>query len=675
MLKRIFAILMTISMALPLGNVPFAQAETITGPWTWTDISGQLTERHNRPIWASAYANGNWFYTDGQDLWSGGQVYRYDGFTQVNITTDVRVTGVNRVDDIVSDGQTVLFLQDVVRLDNQLKAVAYRNGQYINITNAVRGALNSNEGVSSVNGRNGTWFIVTTQARLFRWDGSSTPSQITLPSGLVNVIDAPGSSLVYSVNHGSPANNGFGRVPLAMVPVSGSQWMLMGDPTNGSVRFFRYDGSNFSDISNVVVSNADYVSKIVSNGTSVLVSAYANGTRNRLTDSSNGYDINGKGNLADALIGWNGKSWMIVQGKNLSRLSGSLMSQSTEEYGRVGDKFLTLAGDGNGRMLTGGALSTTYMEDPSYPLTAKLVMVTEGIAPPTTGSNGNATSNGISGSERIYTSSNGPRVAVQGDPTDFRVGNGNEFAYRVSASDSDGVNQTDIYVNDVRIKTCASSFCEFRTAYFTNNNQNTRSVKFWTRSMDSHGNVTDTSNYPDTLVVDTNSSGGTNTTPSGNTNQTADSESGISHWTWLDPNTTTLNANQSATFNVGAWDTNGIKRMEIIANGSTIRTCDLGNATGNQTCSVSIYASNYSANTSIFVNAKITDAQDHVAWTSGTTLYRSSDSGSSNNNNNGTGSNTGSIWTWLDPNTTTLNANQSATFHASAQDADGLRRV
>lgn len=662
MMKRFLAIFMAVVTVLPTANIPFAHAETTTGPWTWTDLSSQLTERTNRPIWAMAYANGSWFYTDGLNLWNGGQVYRYDGSTQINITNDVRNAGVERVDDIVSDGSSVLFLQDVVRQDNQLKIVSYRNGQYLNITTTVRNALFSDEGVSSLNGRSGTWYIVTTKARLFRWDGtSSSPVQITLPSGLLNAVDSTSASLVYNVNHGSPSN-GSGRLPLSIVPITNNQWMLAGDPSNGTVRFYRYDGSTFTDVTSNVLPNADYISKIATNGTSVLISGYANGIRNRLTNGTNSYDIYGKGNLSDASVSWNGKSWMLVQGKNLSRLSGSFSNQTTEDYGRTADRLLTMASDNNGRLLVGGALSTTNMDEPSHPLTAKLVMVTEGVSAPNTSNNSGF------GGDHVYTSANGPRMTTQGDPSNFRVGNGKDFNYRVSATDTDGVDRIELYVNDTRIKTCYAETCEFLTTYFTNG-QASRSVKFWARSTDKRGYATDNTLSPDYLTVDVNAS-----TSAGNSgSQTSDSVSGINSWTWLDPNTTTLNKDQNVTFNVGAQDTNGLKKIEIYVNGSVVRTCDFSNATGNQTCMSTVYANNYTQGTSVFVNAKLTDASNNTAWTSGTTLYRSNDNSSSNNGSN-TNSN-GSIWTSLDPNTTTLNNNQSTIFNVGAQDSDGLRRV
>lgn len=687
MMKRFIAIFMAVATALPLVNVPLTRAATVTGPWTWTDLSAQLTERNNRPIWAMANANGSWFYTDGQDLWNGGQVYRYDGSTQVNITSDVRNAGVSRVDDVVSDGQTVLFLQNIVRMDNQLTVVGYQNGQYLNVTSNVRNALMSDEGVSSISGRNGTWYIVTTKNRLFRWSGNATtPTHIALPDAIVNQLENSPSALIYNVNHGSAAT---GRVTLAMLPISNGHWLLIADPTNGSVRFYRYDGSTFSDISGTsALSNVETVSKSVSNGSQAFLSTYGFNrnpqTGVTVTDGASSVHVSSPGVLNNALIAWNGTSWIVLSDKNLYRFVGSFANNSGfASLGTITDYFDTIASDANGRFLLGGAVSVIGTNAPTNPLTAKLVMVTEGVASPIVNDNtngGTSTDNtvtvgGTFGGDRVYTSPSGPQVRIQGNPSGFRVGNGKEFAYRVTASDANGVDRTDVYVNDARIKACYADVCEFRTTYWVNG-QTTRTIKFWTRSTDKAGYSTDTSGSPDFLTVDINSSltaDGTVTNSTNNTNSTgATTDGNGSSWTWLDPNTTTLNKDQSVTFNVGAQDADGLNQIDVYANGSVIRTCTFGNSTANQTCSVVVYANTYTQGTSVFVNAKMTDGKGNVFWSASTTLARSTDTGTGTGTTTDT---TGSNWTWIDPNLTTLNKDQSVIFYVGAQDNDGLQQA
>ncbi len=676
MMKRFITSLVMVAMTISaIGAPTVAIAQSFTGPWTWTDISSQLTPRTNRPVWTVAYANGNWFYSDGLDLWNSGQVYRYDGFTQTNITVDVRSAGLNRVDDIVSDGQSVLFLQDVVALNNNLRVVAYKNGQYLNITQGVRNVLNTNEGVSSITGRNGVWYVVTTQPRVFRWDASySNPVQVSLPSFVTDNVDGRNAMLKYNVNQGS-ANAGSGeRLPVAMVPVN-SQWLLMVDPANGPVRFYRYDGSNYNDVTNNFPTT-DAVNKIVSNGSTALVAASGpNGSWTRMTDGFSTADVsNLSGTLSNAVVGWNGKSWMIIRNKDIFRVNGSMGNQTAESFGRAADLVLDISGDQSGRFLLGGALSETWMNDPSFPLTAKLVMVTEGVATPrvlgvSDTTNGSQTTTGNFGGDRVYTSNAGPRLVVQGSPSTFRVGNGDLFTYRVTATDNDNIDRTDIYVNDARVRTCSTQICEYRTNYWTNGAAS-RSVKFWARSTDRRGNITDTMGSPDFLTVDATIT----TPPPVPVPPPASQDQRGSNWTWLEPVYTTLITNQNVGFYVGANDGDGINRIEIVVNGGVRQTCNLGNAMGNQTCATRLFGNDYSPGTSIFVNAKITDSRGNVAWTSGTTILRAND-GVTTPPNNGSNNANPSVWTSFSPSDTTLRVNQNVTFTGNAWDNDGIRRI
>lgn len=269
------------------------------------------------------------------------------------------------------------------------------------------------------------------------------------------------------------------------------------------------------------------------------------------------------------------------------------------------------------------------------------------------------------GGNRAYSSALGPQVLTQGNPSGFRVGNGKEFAYRATASDADGIDRVEIYVNDARIKTCYSTVCEFRTTYWTNG-ATTRSIKFWTRATDTRGYSTENSGNPDYLTVDNYSSA---TADGSNGSVLGTTDSSASLWTSLDPNTTALNANQSIAYNVNAQDADGLRQIDVYANGGLLRSCAFNNTATTQTCSASVYGNNYSLGSNIILNAKATDQYGATSWTSNTTLYRSND-GSYNN-----GYNSASIWTTLDPNTTTLYVNQNLAFTVNAQNQDGIQRI
>lgn len=672
------------------------QADTtaVTGAWTWTDISDFIKTRSNRPIWAVAHIDTDTFlYTDGQDLWNGGIASRYEKFraTQFDIASDVRNAGVDRIDDMVSDGSTVLFLQNVVRTDDSIRIVAYQNGEYKLVTPYIQNVLASNEGINQIVGRNGTWYIVTTKGRLLKWTNLSTnPTVVSLPSTVTDSLDHSLDNQTYNLMHGSV--NG-GSMNLGIAPVTNNQWVVAAQVTNATygipqVLVYRFDGSNFTIISS---SNADFtsLSKIVSNGNKAYIfggAASSSGPSPRIYRSTDGYTVNAPAwtdvfnntDMQNVNMAWNGVSWMvIVNNKHVYRFTDDNNTASVSYLGIMRDYFTTVAGDDNGHFYLGGAVSTVDNDQPTYPLTAKLVEVRENNQ--TTNANETAvTSNGSFGGDRVYTSSNGPRVTIQGNPSGFRIGNGKEFAYRVSASDTNGIDRIDIYVNGALIKTCNDSVCEFRNTYYTKNAA-TRTISFYTRATDKNGYSTDTSGTPDVLTVDTNSSATADGTVTSNTTNTqTTSGSGITSWTWFDPNTTALNSGDTASFNVGAYDANGINKVDIYVNGNIVKTCNLYNATGNQTCTASLYAGNYTQGTGIAVNAHIIDGSGLDSWTQTTTIHRNSDTGSTNSAYVYSSSGFSSR---LSPNVTTLNAGEStayivnAAYTSVASDPNNVKRV
>lgn len=402
-MKRFFSFLL---MAITLLNsiVPWqAKAQSITGPWTWTDISSQIIRRINRPTWAVAYGNDYWFYTDGLSLENSGQVYRYDGFTQTSITGELLSAGLTRVDDIVSDGETILFLQDIVRFDNQLRIVAYKNGQYLNITSGVRNVLAGNEGVSQIVGRQGNWRIVTTEGRILGWDGSSANAfEIALPSFVTDVWNRYKSLTSYKQRMIYNPEDSYTLAPLKIQPMNDSEWMiqvvdeeaLTYEAYNSTwevpvTYFYRVMKNNTVDPTSI----ADFWSgdMIASNGNEVLVVQHGS-TRPYYyiyTLSSSGK----KGLHAEPIVNfhyvdiqlrasWNGKSWMVLSLDSPSRVayrfdSNHPVNALSEARFAMKDYLFTLASDQHGRTLLGGAAADMGVSGYLLPLTAKLVMVNE----------------------------------------------------------------------------------------------------------------------------------------------------------------------------------------------------------------------------------------------------------------------------------------------------------
>lgn len=549
--------------ALSLAVIPLSASAAPT--LNWTDLSGQLTTRTNRPVWAMAYASPYWFYTDGHDLWDGGQVYRYDGQTQTNITVNVRNAGISRVDDIVSDGTSVLFLKGVAAKNNQFEVLKYTNGSYLNVSSAIRGAFSNNEGLKSVVGRNGDWYLTTSNLRVLKWNGTTAnPSGITLPSSLqeiLNVYQNENTSGYFSYCSDSIENN---ACSLKIVPISGGQWLLTSGKsayhTNGAWRdsvFYKYNGSTFTDITDTVrsVIGGAPLTAVSSNGDTAIVTAIGFGGGESLSTFVSGSDVrkitlpcnHDLWLVCDPLLTekaiWTGSRW-ILPGNN--KYLYTLTSDGIVTFvGEMRDYFIDGASNGNGTILLGGAVSVLGNTQPTSPLTAKLSKVTEGTAT-------------------------------------------------------------------------------------------------------------------------------TNNTTTNTTNQTS---SGIASWTWLTPNQNTIRRDENLTFNIGAWDADGLSRIEIVVNGSTVKTCELGGATGNQNCAVSLWGGNYPLGTVASMNAKITDAKGNAAWTpiQNINVLAASNAGTTTNTTQPTSDIPTSHWSWSSPETATLATNQSVLFTVGAWDGDGMR--
>lgn len=447
------AFLAVVSMAVGLN----AHAQSTTGPWQWTDLSDKLSVRDNRPVWAVVRAEPYWYMTDGQELWSGGHVWKTDGSVMTDITVDVRNAGISRVDDMVSDGQAVLFLKNVTRRDNQFEVVSY-NGSYSNRTSLLRGYFNSNEGITSISGKSGMWMIVTGQNRVFSWNtGSNTLSQISLP-----VTPSNSSNQPYSIRHSSPADGYSTFTAPQAVPTSGGWIFTIPQNSTPNVRTYFYQNGYFNEIS-LGLSNLQF---IASNGNQVILRG--NNTYGSYTNNSGFLVLDGSTvknqnyvysdsavyasiDWSSAIASYNGKSWMITGGKKLVRFDGTRF----DYYGSTNDLFLSVAGNGSGTFLLGGAVSTANNSYPTSPLTAKLVRVDEGTgyAAPTTDTSGNT----VYSDEKLTTTAgkkNNITYRAFFTPDWALQDNVSDPKYTVVGQSYDGLRRIELYINGVRQRVC-----------------------------------------------------------------------------------------------------------------------------------------------------------------------------------------------------------------------------
>ncbi|MDQ7814431.1 MAG: hypothetical protein RDU25_01310 [Patescibacteria group bacterium] len=632
------------------------------GSYYWTDLSNLIVERQNRPIWAMAYASPYWYLTDGQDLWSGGHVWRTEGSAMADITYDVRNAGLSRVDDIVSDGQTVLFLKGITAKNNSFEILKY-NGTFSNVSYTLRSQLSSDEGIISLNGKNGMWAFVTTKGRVSLWNTGNN----TVTSILNNTVNYP-DYLNYSVYGTSPsAETGFYAFA---VPVSNG-WFIGQRQGNysdlGNMRLWLRDlNGNLTDVTSKF-STFDDTEFIASNGNSAIFLA-RRFTRNSTSRVLYSYDGVNKTDLstqyynADSSFTWfraiaayDGSAWLITErGDNLTNRS-TLRIEGTGIYklALMKDYFIDMASNGNGTILLGGVEAEAGVEGPNLPLIAKLTKAS-------TTNPGGTTNINTFGGGGTYTSTNGPTISTDGNPSTYQIKTGETFAYRATAWDANGVNRVSLYVDGSLAKTCYSDTCEYSNVYYSNS-VSTRSIPVYAIAMDNQGYTTQTSQ--ETLTVNQG------TTTDNQQNSQQDSASGTYHWTYLNPDQTYLKRGSSMTYNVGANDTDGINRIEVVVNGSVRKTCTLNNWTGNQTCTHTLYGNDYLLNSQIAVNAKIVDGAGKETWTA-LKYINVTDTDYSNDSSGDV-----SAWGWFDPSGSTLQRGNSTVFKVQANATQGLQKV
>ena len=206
-----------------------------SGTGSWSDASSLIPVRENRPVWAMANRGSQWIMTDGIDFYRGGHVWSTDGSTKVDLTAEVKQAGLSRVDDIISDGSTIIYLKNIASRLPNMEMLSQSNGVYGYPAGPIIGKLQSNEGIASITGKNGTWAIVTTFGRVLFWNSSTNNIEVFLSE-----TSAFSNDSAYSVRHGSPAD-GYSYLPTFAVPVS-TGWIVGSKQSDGNVRFWFRDG-------------------------------------------------------------------------------------------------------------------------------------------------------------------------------------------------------------------------------------------------------------------------------------------------------------------------------------------------------------------------------------------------------------------------------------------------
>lgn len=658
-MNKLFTRLMIAVIAI-VGLATVAPQSTLagTGSWQWSDISDKLTARENRPVWAMARAESYWYLTDGQDLASGGHVWRTDGSVVDDITAQVRNAGLSRVDDIVSDGQMVIFLKNVVSSSRNYEALSLKGGTYGYPAYKWQSLMNSDEGLASVSGKNGQWIIVSTKNRIFHWiPSNNTYYQLPVPADAIN------PQILYSTRHTSPMEGHNNFIATQTLPTHNGWIYIVPNSKNywpnsmplNSVQI--YHDSNYLEFNNISSNflGLNFVNAVASNGQQALIvggDQPANYNKVYLVEGASVKQVYNVPNIAwnKALISHNGKSWMIVSDKDLIRFDGT----NFETLGRTRDYFVTSIGNGNGTFLLGGAVSSEGYNQPISPLTAKLVRIDENTGYVPDQNNTVVTSN-INWNEKVDTikgATNNITYWAWFNPGLKNHENVTDPKYTVGAQSNDGISKIELYINGARQRVCE----------FNNSKGNVECAMF----IESTGYAYGTDVNVDAKI--TSGKGKVATVPVRairfyDTNTTATMSVGN--------NTPYLYRGSSNNVTVNGYAGTGIERVEIYVNGQVKQTCYAGSDARYSTCNVSLNGNDYNMGSGVAFNGRVIAKGGQEAWTwLGYYTVKDNDNYYDYNNNNGQ-----NPWLYFDPSGNNLSSNQSKTIKAQAYDTDGLKMI
>jgi len=630
--------------AVSVMNAPTTTVAAMN-PWAWTDVSKQVTFRADRPVWTMAHAGSYWFYSDGHEFSAGGHVWRTDGTNSIDITSDLQKVGLSRVDKIVNGGTSILFLKNMVL--PSVEVVALNGATYTNRTTDLRAALEADQGILSIDGAPGMWGIVTTNRRALLWTDTTA------------TVIALGSQNVSGIVH------------------LGAGWLLV--HSNDPLRMSMVDRSGAQTEITQKFPSVSRLDAIASSGAHVfLATRDAYGVTNFFL--TNGTDVTRiipaaaplpVADWADARIGWNGASWMILSGKELVRFDGSAF----QKFGKTRDYFVTLASDENGTLFLGGARSNnTLANGPTTPLLAKLVKVTEKIVPrsvvttrvPEITHVPETTTASPSGQVAATTdtltqgNSNGIAFWTWFTPNQNALTRDRTATYTVGAWSARSVSRIEIYVNDTLRKFCDSGI-------LTSGNQSCAITLVGSEfAAGSHATVAAHITSADGKIGRTRSQALTIIDPIVTIAlQTPPAASSVSTWTWIEPNLSDIDYRGSVRFKAQADTKEGVNRIDLYVNGVLRRMCDFARAYGIQTCDLTLNGLEVPVGTNVTFSAQARAASGDTIWSTPRTL-------AIRDNLKDAGKSPTVISTWMSPVTDIVKPGETVIFFANAQDIDGV---
>jgi hypothetical protein len=385
-------------------------------PWKWSDITSSVkVSSANRMVWSVARMGEDVVSTDGMAFTNGGSAWVLDSKNVYSdLTASLKKYGLTRVDDIVSNGKEVIFLQDVTNNNPNYRAVAWDGKTFADVASHLRSCLAEGTGLAFLGGIN-LWLMegsdgliqnaefgsrkdcdAAWMSKAVAWKDTATDARGEVCGGKLNATFPYPASLAYGVRKVSPAD-GHDVFLQAVQPFGLPSIVATKDLcTDTRKRKMTFLASYLLpvDITNDVGSFEE-IGFLAANETAFLVAgndvAGSGVTKVLYIDSRGNWSEKPK--VTDfteqalnlpvrdwnrAIAGWNGKSWMILFGQDLVRFDGKMFTY----LGKTRDRFFTIAGSDDGSFILGGTEWNASDSDQSRRLRAKYVRVQEaGFAP------------------------------------------------------------------------------------------------------------------------------------------------------------------------------------------------------------------------------------------------------------------------------------------------------
>ncbi len=196
------------------------------------------------------------------------------------------------------------------------------------------------------------------------------------------------------------------------------------------------------------------------------------------------------------------------------------------------------------------------------------------------------------------------------EPAVASVLRGDKITYKVKAQNNTiGLHSVEVLANGVVKRTCGFGAavgpvsCDLTID--TSNYQAGTTITFLARAIDNRGQEI-WANGKSVLVRVTDQGTDSNEAP-------AKAGSGLSVWSWMTPAQDVIAVNETASYTVGAWAPNGLKSIEMIADGIVRKTCAFGTK-GSKECTYTVTTNDFSDEHMVVMNARVTDMDGTVSW-------------------------------------------------------------